>query len=212
MRNRLARLWRSFKVRYNEWRGMVFVGLLFLILWGLFRPETTSPILEIETVEPPPSETTLNIDIEKPTTLRSYITGAVGRPGVYNLPQGSILQDLVMAAGGFLSGAQPDAINLAMEISDQGHYHVPDKEEDFISPVVQGISQSEVSQGSLVHLNTAGLAELQALNGIGPALAQRILDWRDSYGPFKSKDELMLVPGIKEAKYTALEHQLATIP
>lgn len=210
MRRVLGRLWRIIKVRYSEWRSALFVILLCLILWGLFRPETTSTRLEIEPLETTIQEMMPAHTTEKPTS-RSYITGAVGRPGVYSLPQGSILQDLVMAAGGFVQGAQEDAVNLAVEISDQGHYHIPSLDEN-PQTAVQGSLQTDISQTGLVNLNTAGLAELQTLNGIGPSLAQRILDWRDNYGPFKAKDELMLVPGIKEAKYSALEQQLASIP
>lgn len=211
MRRFLERSWRIIQARYSEWRSALFILLLFLILVGLFRPGTSQPHIVLETSETSLVETTTTTTYDEPIHIRSYITGAVRRPGVYSLPRGSILQDLVIAAGGFIQGAQEDAVNLALEISDQAHYHIPDLSDETLSPSLQTFVQSEDVSGSLVNLNTAGLAELQTLNGIGPALAQRILDWRESYGPFQSRDELMLVPGIKEAKYQALEHQLATI-
>lgn len=210
MRRLLGRIWRFVKARYSEWRSALFVALLFLILWGLFRPEMTSPQIKIQTTEVTSTEVQ-TATTEEPPAIRSYITGAVERPGVYSLPQGSILQDLVEVAGGFMQGAQVDTVNLAMEITDQAHYHIPDPEDDIRLSPPQGLVQGDDSHSHLVQLNTAGLEDLQRLNGIGPSLAQRILEWRESYGPFKTKDELMLVPGIKEAKYNALEHQLATI-
>lgn len=133
-----------------------------------------------------------------------YVTGSVRRPGVYRLPPGARAVHLVDAAGGFDGFADPAAVNLAQPLADGMHVHVPRKGEEptrealvIAAPVVR---PGGAGWEPAVDVNRASETELTALRGIGPALARRIVEYREENGPFRSLDELIQVRGIGPAK------------
>ena len=167
--------------------------------------------------------------------IQVYITGAVKNSDVYKIKAGSRLNDLVKAAGGLTMTADREAINLAEILNTDGvHIHVPSKSETqknnmrtnnsiiFIHPDKNKNSNSNLKAQTKtkaqaksakniydkVNINTAGLEELTKLKGIGPALAQRILDYRNQHGSFKSVNDLKRVRGIGNAKLKALSGQV----
>ena len=137
-----------------------------------------------------------------------HVVGEIARPGIVLLPQGARVIDAVTAAGGALPSADLERINLARAVADGEQVHVPAPGEQIlpgafgstIGPVGgQGVTGGSAAAASgRVNLNTAGLAELDTLPGVGPVLAQRILDWRREHGRFTSVDELGEVSGIGE--------------
>ena len=139
-----------------------------------------------------------------------YVTGSVRRPGVYRLPPGARTVHLVDAAGGLDGFADPVAINLAQPLADGMHVHVPRKgerqpEEALViaAPTVRVGPPARVpdsKSGGLIDVNRASETELTALRGIGPALARRIVEYRERNGPFRSVEELVQVRGIGPAK------------
>ncbi|MDR2672513.1 MAG: ComEA family DNA-binding protein [Coriobacteriales bacterium] len=141
-----------------------------------------------------------------------YITGAVATPGLYTLPAYSRVGDGVTAAGGLTTDAAAQAVNLAQPITDGAHVHIPTLEEakqssgNVVSDTTgTATDQSQISGASaLVNINTADVNTLQTLNGIGPATAQKIIDYRKANGPFRSKEDLMQVSGIGQKKYAAI--------
>lgn len=143
---------------------------------------------------------------------RIYLTGGVRQPGVYALVRDALLVEAVEAAGGLSSDALADRVNLASVIQDQGHYHIPREGEDNVPELPGALPEAGGGQIApaplLVDLNRAGSEELQTLPGIGPGLAQRILDYREANGAFARCEELMEVPGIKEAKFDGLKDHL----
>jgi competence protein ComEA len=155
-----------------------------------------------------PLDTTVEVDapVEQipttPATLIVYVTGAVVAPDVYRLPAGARLKDLVVAAGGFLSDADAQAINLAAPLSDADHVHVPHLGEIATPATLDASSpESTGSTGSaaLINLNSASAADLDALPGVGPALADRIIAYRTEHGAFASIADLANVKGIGPA-------------
>lgn len=129
------------------------------------------------------------------------VGGRVPRPGLVRLPAGSRVDDAVRAAGGALPGADLGALNLARRLVDGEQIQV-------------GVPQSAVAPGAsgpaaLLDLNGATLQQLDALPGIGPVLAQKVLDWRTEHGRFGSVDQLREVPGIGESKYAELKGKVA---
>lgn len=134
--------------------------------------------------------------------LLVHVVGQVRRPGVVRLPPGARVLDAVKAAGGVTSSADLNHLNLARPVADGEQIVVP-KPGESVQPGGTsgaggtGVGSSGVgSVGGLIDLNTADAAALDALPGVGPVLAQRILDWRAQHGRFSSVDELGEVSGI----------------
>ncbi|MCW2578413.1 MAG: Competence protein ComEA-like protein with helix-hairpin-helix repeat region [Blastococcus sp.] len=132
---------------------------------------------------------------ETSSTVVVSVVGLVARPGLVTLPTGARVAEAVEAAGGLLPDADPASVNLAAVVSDGEQVAVG-------SPGSGGASGSTgtgAAPGGLVDLNTATETELDALPGIGPVLAQRIVDHRSREGAFRSVDQLDDVPGIGPA-------------
>jgi competence protein ComEA len=144
-------------------------------------------------------------------TLVVDVAGKVRHPGVYRLPSGARVQDAVTAAGGMAAGVDPVSVNLARKLADgeQLVIGLPTAAE----PAISGAGGSgggrvgsggSASSGTPVDLNTATVAQLDGLPGVGPVLAQRIVDWRNQHGRFGSVDQLSDVAGIGAAKLADL--------
>ena len=155
----------------------------------------------------------------RPGQVVVHVAGAVASPGVVTLDEGARVADAIDAAGGLAQEADPDQLNLARPLTDGEQVRVPRVGED--ASAWQGTSgQAGASAGGggggqapgaagpapsgSVNLNTADAAELETLPGIGPALAQRIIDYRAEHGAFTSVDELTSVSGIGSARLEAL--------
>ena len=128
------------------------------------------------------------------------VAGAVRRPGVIELPAGARVIDALDAAGGALPRADTTPLNLARVLLDGEQVLVPVRGR---SPAVPGAAPAGTS--TTVNLNTATVEQLDTLPGIGPVLAQRILDWRTANGGFASVDQLLEVSGIGDATFADLE-------
>lgn len=138
--------------------------------------------------------------------MRVYISGEVVHPDVYELPSGAILLDAVNAAGGLSEEANREIVNLALPLSDGMHVHVPgNAEEGALPPVSGGVVSSSDSPGTPININTASLEELDRLPGIGPSIAQKIIDFRQENGPFTAIEEVQNVSGIGPAKYEEIK-------
>lgn len=122
-----------------------------------------------------------------------HVVGEVHAPGVYELEPGSRVSSAIDAAGGSTDQAFLEGVNLARLLVDGEQIIVPDS----AAPVTAGADAASTgSADGTVHLNTADLEQLQTLPRVGPALAQRILDWRTANGPFTSIEQLLDVSGI----------------
>ncbi|HEV7740817.1 MAG TPA: ComEA family DNA-binding protein [Pseudolysinimonas sp.] len=135
-----------------------------------------------------------------------HILGQVEQPGLYSLHDGDRAVDIVAAAGGFTPQADTAAINLARFLSDGEQIIVP--------AVGEAVSGSGSAAGATtpdakVNLNTADATALETLPRIGPAMAQRIIDWRDKNGPFSAVEDLLAVPGIGNATFEGLRDLVA---
>jgi competence protein ComEA len=178
--------------------SLILNGALVLILHGPMR--TT-----LEIVPPTPSPT--------PSRVRVYVSGAVAAPDVYELPLGALVRDAVLAAGGGTADAELSQINLAQEIKDQSQVNVPARRQGMptLSTSPSSTPSSPVTShdaSGSINLNTADLTELQTLPGVGPVLAQRIVDFRTQNGPFASVEGLKEVKGIGPATFEKLKDQV----
>lgn len=131
-----------------------------------------------------------------------YVSGAVSIPGVVRLPLGSRVADGLEAAGGVLPEADLTRINLARKVADGEQIHVPVQGEVDVGAGEE--SSHDTTNITCVDINSANIEQLQQLDGVGPALAQRILDHREEFGPFSSPESLVEVTGIGTKKLRAI--------
>lgn len=146
--------------------------------------------------------------------LAVHVAGAVNRPGVYCFEEGARVIEAVKKAGP-LPEADLDSLNLAQPLVDGAKIYVPKQGEASQAPgMSSGMGQnssSYSSQGVKVNINTASVKELDdALPGIGPTLAQRIVEYRELHGPFRSVEDLKNVSGIGERRFEQIK-DLVTI-
>ena len=133
--------------------------------------------------------------------LYVHVSGAVRAPGLYLLPAGARVVDAIAAAGGFADDADRDGVNLARPVDDGEQLPVPRVGE---APPAVGSTTGAGASNGRVDLNSADAALLETLPRIGPALAERIIAWRDDNGPFTSVEDLLAVPGIGDKMLESL--------
>jgi competence protein ComEA len=144
----------------------------------------------------------VRVESRPPRVALVHVAGAVERPGVYRLRDGERIQDAVRRAGGARRGADLNGINLAAKVADGQQVVVP---RHAAAGAPAGASSGPTgAPAQPVSLNTATAEQLDTLDGVGPATAQKILDWRRQHGGFRSIDDLGEVPGIGPKKLAAL--------
>jgi competence protein ComEA len=179
-------------------REKFLVGIIIILIGGflfiLNRPnsEKDSSPLKIE---------------ESPEIIKVavHIGGAVKSPGLYYLDSNSRVADAIEKAGGPASDADLDSINLASHITDGMKVLVPSKTGQINNEGAMSLASSNSNLPGKININTASSKELEELPGIGEVLAQRIVSYRETNGPFKSIEDLKKVSGIGERKFEAIK-------
>ncbi|MBO5259171.1 MAG: helix-hairpin-helix domain-containing protein [Agathobacter sp.] len=156
------------------------------------RTESTEDILEVQ----------LETESEE-KLLYVYVCGAVRTPSVFSFKEGARVWEAIEAAGGFLEDARTDYWNQAMVLNDGEMIYVPRIDEDVEDPEVKASSQD--SEDGRININTASKEQLMGLPGIGESKALQILSYREEHGEFSSTEDIMNVPGIKEAMYSKIK-------
>ncbi|SPF67541.1 TIGR00426: competence protein ComEA helix-hairpin-helix repeat region [Propionibacterium ruminifibrarum] len=152
-----------------------------------------------------------------PAIIRVHVTGAVHAPGVVQVPVDARVQDAIDAAGGFSDDADPGELNLAQPVSDgcqiiigtsgapRGELNQPGASPGPGAGEAPAGSGPEGGGDDLIDLNSATAAQLEELSGIGPVLAERIIEWRTEHGRFSRVEELQEVSGIGEKLYARIK-------
>ncbi len=184
---------------------LVAILVALVVVWQAQPAAQAAP--RVRRVAPAPVETAGPTAVAGPAEVVVHVVGAVRRPGLVRLPTGSRVADAVRAAGGVTDSGRTASVNLARPLVDGEQLVVQRRG----GPVVVGAPGGAVpapgaaagaaaaGPAAPVDLNAATLDVLDGLPGIGPVLAQRILDWRAAHGRFASVDELGEVSGIGEA-------------
>ncbi len=135
-----------------------------------------------------------------------YVNGEVNSPGLVSLKQGSRIADAIQACGDFTPNADKGSVNLAQKAVDGMQINV-------LSATMQTTANennnnANISSNNKVNINTATKEELDTLPGIGPAMAERIIEYRQTNGSFKNIDEIKNVRGIGEAKFAKMQDKI----
>ncbi|MCR2811764.1 helix-hairpin-helix domain-containing protein [Microbacterium sp. zg.Y1090] len=181
---------------------VVILALAVTVAIGILRT-STAPVETVTIAQTPAGADAGPSVLGDASAVYVHVSGAVAAPGLYVLESGARVVDAVAAAGGFGADADRAAVNLARPVGDGEQLHVPVVGE---APAAGAAGPAGPAGGGdgRVNLNTADLTALDTLPRIGPALAQRILDWREQNGRFTSIEDLLAVPGIGEKMLAAL--------
>ncbi|NMA18231.1 MAG: hypothetical protein GX939_05690 [Clostridiaceae bacterium] len=182
-----------------------------LITYTAVRPRSASFILETDSRETTAVSTDFQSYSPTVTFTKRYVPvhldGAVARPGVYYIEEDSILDEVIQEAGGLIPEADVTYINLAMKIDANIKIYVPRSDESFVD-IIQRNESTSAKKNMYIDINRASMEELETLPGVGPSTAEAIILFREENGPFKSIEELMLVPGIKEGRFKRMKDRL----
>lgn len=177
-----------------------------VLLWDLSAEDApretalSSSSFEVTSAALPPED-------DKPSVLTVYVSGEVNAPGLVEISPGSRIGDAVEACGGFTPLADRSGVNLAQKAEDGMQINVAARREQ-TADGTPAASAANSAQGGFVNLNTATKEELDTLPGIGPAMASRIIEYRQVNGSFKSIEDIKEVKGIGEAKFAKMKDRL----
>lgn len=187
----------------------LLVVLAFAACGALFHAYTEDKAVPIEEEQQELPDTTKSNAKVEPTATEAvvYVSGEVVRPGVYHLTPEARTEKAIDAAGGFLPEADAASINLASKVQDGMQIHVPNKQES--ASGTGSASANGAHKGNKIHINRADEKTLDELPGIGPAMAKRIVDYRNAHGPFQAIEDLKKVRGIGEVKFEQMKDMVA---
>lgn len=192
-----------------RYRPYILMMLLFVIVLAgtvFYFTHRTEPVpVTITTPTPRATPTTATLIVD--------VRGAVNKPGVYSLTAGSRVQDALALAGDVLANADTRTLNLARKLNDGEQIYVPQIGEappapaSTVSSSRAGAARTPTASAPIgkINVNTATLDELDKLPGIGPSIAQRIIDYRTQNGEFKKIDDLKKVRGIGDALFDQIK-------
>ena len=176
-------------------------ALVLLLVVGWRYVDREAP----ETDDEPPARLTAEAPASAPKLL-VHVVGAVRRPGLYSLKEGSRVADALRRAGGATPKADVALINLAAPVSDGTQVVVPRRGP---APAGGSATAAGAAASGPLHLNSATAEQLDELPGIGPVTAQKIVEYRQTHGAFTSVDELDAVPGIGPSRLEELRNLVA---
>lgn len=181
-------------------KSMLVLLLLALVAGGgaFYGMQSQQEAVVLDAAEQPAAQ-------EAPAGITVYVTGAVQQPGVVTVAAGARTADAVNACGGLLPQADAERVNMAQPVKDGQQIRVPEKKAAGNATTGDAAGKED---GGLVNLNTADEKALDALPGVGPATARKIIEYRESEGGFQSTEDLMKIKGIGQAKYDKLKDKV----
>jgi competence protein ComEA len=193
----LSNWWGDLHYSSLQKRGLAIIAGLVVAITALFVMRGSSQ----EVIAAPAP---LEIESISMQTLMVDVAGAVVNPGVYSLPQNARVVEAIKAAGGLKKGADTSDINQARILKDG--------EQIYVYPAALsgngGVSRPAVRKNGPIMINRATVKDFESLDGIGPVLANRIVSYRKSNGPFIAIEDLLKVPGIGQSKFAQFKEKL----
>jgi competence protein ComEA len=183
--------------------GATALALVLLTAWYLSRSSARDPAA----AAPVATIAMASDDGGGGARLVIDVAGAVRKPGVYRMAAGDRVEDALKRAGGATSRADLSQINRAGKLEDGRQILVPHRAPRSQAPPAPAAG-APAAPSLPVNLNTATLEQLDTLDGVGPATAQKIIDFRTAHGGFGSVDDLDQIPGIGEKKLAGLREQV----
>ena len=195
------------------------VGVRYVVLPKAAGPTGGEPLV-LASASPLPAAPTVVASPSAAADVVVYVCGAVKSPGVVRVPADARIADALALAGGPGAKAELDGVNLAAKVVDGQQIMVPERATTVAAGSSAGSGSSAASGSAAptagsaaapaapVNINTASLEELDTLDGVGPATAQKIIDYRTASGPFKVVDDIKNVSGIGDAKFAAMKDSI----
>jgi len=194
--SKLSNWWGDLHYSSLQKRGLAIIALLVLVITALFVMRGSSQ----EVIAAPAP---LEIESSAMQTLMVDVAGAVINPGVYSLPLNARVFEAIKAAGGLKKGADTSDINQARILRDG--------EQIYVYPTTTsagGVSRPAVRKNGPIMINRATVKDFESLDGIGPVLANRIVSYRKTNGPFAAVEDLLKIPGIGQSKFAQFKEKL----
>ena len=203
---------------------MGVLGIILLLVAGIsfYDYQHSSQAVDLSTLSSD------NKEAVSERQVAVYVTGEVAKPGVVYVPWEGRVGDAINQCGGLLPTADSSQVNMAATVKDGMEIRVKGKVISKDGNMGNSVNQSSVegsvagkvsktsspeqgknASGEMVNINTADAEGLKKLKGIGPAMAQRIIDYREANGSFQAPEDIMQVKGIGKAKYAKLKEQIA---
>jgi len=189
--------------------GLLVLGFLLVIggigmnFKDLFLGQEKAEVAKISPV--------VKNEVEVDSSVKIDVAGEVINPGVYELKNGSRIEDVLIVAGGLSANADREWIeknlNKAEKIYDGEKIYIP-KVGEILGTSRDAINGVSTNNNKIIRLNSASLEELDKLDGVGPAIGQRIIDYRTENGGFKSVEEIKLVPGIGDKMFEKIKDEI----
>lgn len=204
--------------------AVVIAGIVYCIFFteeqvGTVQYQTNEEGTSDDYVNTPVDNAGAEVQTNSPPLIYVHVCGAVKKPAVYSLPDGSRVCDVIAKAGGLTEGAADDYVNQARFLSDGERVYIPKMDELSDLSVSQyaagqSLNQSGVHMGEpvnpTVNINTAGISELTGLPGIGESRAKSIIEYREKHGTFSKIEDIMKISGIKGAAYEKIKDRICT--
>ncbi len=195
--------------------GVIVVGIFIFYMTTKSNNYITPEINEIaedETKEEEEEEEEI-----MPKEIVVHITGAVQKEGIVRIKEGSRIVDAIEAAGGMTNEIDLGKINLAYTLKDGQKIYIP-KTSDIGEEYTKGVNESDIiidagteensSTNTKVNINTANISQLESISGIGESTANKIIQYREKNGKFKTIEEIKNVSGIGELKYEGIKNDI----
>jgi competence protein ComEA len=193
----LSNWWGDLHYSSLQKRGLAIIAGLVVAITALFVMRGSSQ----EVIAAPAP---LEIESISMQTLMVDVAGAVVNPGVYSLPLNARVVEAIKAAGGLKKGADTSDINQARILKDG--------EQIYVYPAALsgngGVTRPAIRKNGPIMINRATVKDFESLDGIGPVLANRIINYRKSNGPFTVIEDLLKVPGIGQSKFAQFKEKL----